>query len=190
DVVRLGGGGQPCFRTDVRWCPLSGVRRADSRALLHPACRGSHTCPDTRRPRGAARPRPSARARPQTRCRPRARPVGRRRARARGGARPGGVDGPVPRRSLAAAGGVGPECERDQRSPGTDDAQVSVGVSAAAANAPWGPAWVGAWPFAPFEQDFTLHRDDGVWRITAIEQRGVGDVNLGPAFVAYPTLTG
>src|SRR5262245_34773810 len=73
---------------------------------------------------------------------------------------------------------------------GTDDAQVSARVSAAAADAPWGPAWVGAWPFAPFEQDFTLHRDNGGWRITAIEQRGVGDVNIGPAFVAYPTLTG
>src|SRR5262245_35725334 len=70
----------------------------------------------------------------------------------------------------------------------TDDAQVIVRISAAAAAAPWGPAWVGAWPFAPFKQDFTLHRDNGRWRITAIEQRGVGDVNIGPAFVAYPTL--
>jgi len=70
------------------------------------------------------------------------------------------------------------------------DARVSVRVSAAPTRSPWGRAWAGAWPFPPFEQEFTLRADGGGWKIVAIEERGVTDQNMAPAFAAYPTLAG
>ena len=72
----------------------------------------------------------------------------------------------------------------------TDDARVRVRVRAAVGTSPWGVTWAGAWPFDQFDQDFTLRRAGDGWRITAIAQGGVSDENMGPAFVAYPTLAG
>jgi len=69
-----------------------------------------------------------------------------------------------------------------------DDAQVNVRVVAAGTPAPWDTAPVPGWPFPPFEQQFTLRRVNGAWRITAIEPHGVSDANALGAFVAYPTL--
>jgi hypothetical protein len=70
---------------------------------------------------------------------------------------------------------------------GLEDASVTVRISAGGMQAPRG---VGSWPFAPFEQHFTLQRHGSEWRITAIDQRGVMDENAVAAFAASPTAGG
>ena len=67
-----------------------------------------------------------------------------------------------------------------------DVAAVRVRVAARGTIAP--PGTIGLWPFPEFEQRFTLRRAGDAWRITGVEQSGVVDENLVPAFVAWPTL--
>lgn len=66
-------------------------------------------------------------------------------------------------------------------------AEVNVAVGPSSVGRPPGVP-LGAWPFPPFEQRFTLARDGTAWRITAIDQRGVVPENTLQAFVAHPTL--
>jgi hypothetical protein len=81
---------------------------------------------------------------------------------------------------------------------GGADARVTIRVTAAGSSAPTElnqavrseKLPVGDWPFAAFEQLFTLRRSGGEWRITAIEQHGVSEQNAVAALAAAPTLAG
>src|SRR5262249_21011710 len=100
------------------------------------------------------------------------------------------VDGPLPRRRLVAAGGLSVGSEPDRRSRGHRRRAGACSRSCGRGNVAVGVTWAGAWPFDQFDQDFTLRGAGDGWRITAIAQGGVLDENMGPAFVAYPTLVG
>jgi hypothetical protein len=67
-----------------------------------------------------------------------------------------------------------------------DTAEVRVRIAPPATTSAGTPDF--ARQFPPFEQRFSLRRDDTDWRITHISQSGVSSENAVPAFAASPTL--